>query len=455
MATVRARDADGCGCPAERRSALRLAACANLEVLFSAIAPAIAGPGAHARTHARAALPQPGLVWLAHPTRRTRVCDARARQAPEGGILASVKRTPDMRQCPADSYPCLHPPLEDLNLPLDLLPSDSPLPLPPSLHIPFPQQARVGQRSSAATASGKENNATASQQEEQILLAALEMAENRHPNNVSACSSTALAARATYCTHTNTSAHNQTLAHSITHSPGSYADSWQLGAKTADECHMDKSNMRSHALIAPEEGGGGGGSGEGTAYVPCKHARWQQPTHAQGHTPASTHIIHTPSSRDLMKRRGLRKPLEPLECLHHHATLPPPPPGLQIAESFAIKEIGGCGGGGGGEGGKGGEGGGGAEGGGGGIRVGNGDETGKVSPVSADGESKATDAQPPPPHPAWPQHSAPLSLHREPLSATPAPLPPPPVPPPGSPASSSSSVLSRSLPKPYTLSPKP
>jgi hypothetical protein len=29
------------------------------------------------------------------------------------------------------------------------------------------------------------------------------------------------------------------------------------------------------------------------------------------------------------------------------------------------------------------------------------------------------------------------------------------VPPPGSPASSSSSVLSRSLPKPYTLSPKP
>jgi len=322
---------------------------------------------------------------------------------------------------------------------------------PPSPHIPFPQQARVWQHSSAAPASGKENNATASQQEDEILLAALEMAENRHPSNVSACSSTALAARATYCAHTNTGTHNQTLAHSLTHSPGSYADSWQLGAKTADESHMDKSNVRSHALIAPEGGGGGGGEGggrgEGTAYVPCKHARWQQLTHAQGHTPASTHIIQTPSARDLMRRSGMRKPLEclhpvPLECLHPHATLLPPPPGLQIAETYAIKEIGGGSSGvGGGEGGeRGGEGGGG-------IRVGNGD----VSTVSADGESKATDAQPPPPQPAWPQHGAPPSLHREPLSPTPAPLPllpPPPVPPPGSPASSASSVLSRSLPKP-------
>ena len=102
---MRARDADGCGCPAERRRALRLAACANLEVLFSAIAPAIAGPGAHARTHARAALPQPGLVWLAHPTRRTRGA-MRAHDRPQRAgywpvssahlICASVPLTPTL-----------------------------------------------------------------------------------------------------------------------------------------------------------------------------------------------------------------------------------------------------------------------------------------------------------------------------------------------------------------------
>ena len=261
---------------------------------------------------------------------------------------------------------------------------------------------------------------TASQQEEGILLAALEMAEHRRLN--------------ASATHVPTGANFETPSHSLMHSAGSYTGSCPLPAKMRDACHPHASDMRGG-------GGGGGCKGQEPAGMPCEQSWLQQPTYAPapGHTRART----------------------PLESLYPRATLPPSSPGTHVAQGCAIKEFhGGCSrvwdaGWGGVEGG--GSGGGGR---------GDGDmqRVGHVQ-ASTDGKGKAAGTPPPPPHspqlvlpqhgevwtdgkdmtagaasppPPPPQLATPRHCAR-PMSPMPAalpPLPPPPLPPPpGSPPS--------------------